>query len=427
MSQYMVAEKLYKENKYNEAYDILITEINEQQIFNKFAYATFGRICRKLNKQQEFLNLIQPLIEKQELIDFTNDFFADTIGWCIYDLYVSKYDESCSYDLIEKSQYILINCKQKKLDEYKFNPFVITIFTIIKVLKNKSNTNYKKIIELLEKLDPQKLPLNNSDNFFEQKKEKIELCSCREFYYLNLSKAYEKTEQYSKAYLLCDVALNDTINWHSKNEFWIKLRKYYCLCQENIDFDLNITKYKRLAEEKNEWFLFRNLGNLLIGNNKIDDGFYYLCLAFDVSSHPENKYKVMIDIANVLLNNYYLENEAKKFYQAALYFVNLNGWKINKDLEYKKEKFNLSKEEKPNLLELKKITLKHLYKEENINVGTIKMINLNKGYGFIKTEEKDVYFKTKNIRNNNLHINTFVSFEIVKYGDKIEAQGIKKI
>ena len=49
------------------------------------------------------------------------------------------------YDIIEKSQFILKHCKQKELNEYKFNPLVFTIFKIVKVLKDRSSVNYKKI------------------------------------------------------------------------------------------------------------------------------------------------------------------------------------------------------------------------------------------------------------------------------------------
>ncbi len=50
--------------------------------------------------------------------------------------------------------------------------------------------------------------------------------------------------------------------------------------------------------------MYHNLGNLLIAHSNIDEGFYYLCLALDIYYDPENKYGVMLDIANILLNVY---------------------------------------------------------------------------------------------------------------------------
>ena len=83
MSLYNEANKLYKEEKYAEAYDILIEEINIKQDFNIYVYALYGRICRKLSKQKEFLQSIKPLLLSEEMVDFTVEFFADIIG-CVF-------------------------------------------------------------------------------------------------------------------------------------------------------------------------------------------------------------------------------------------------------------------------------------------------------------------------------------------------------
>ena len=431
MSLYKEANKLYKEEKYAEAYDILIEEIKAKQEFNIYAYSSYGRICRKLNKQKEFLQVIKPLLLSEEMVDFTVEFFADNIGWCLYDLYIPKYDENCDYDIIEKSQFILKHCKQKELNEYKYNPLIFTVFKIVKVLKDRSSVNYKKIIELLELLDPLKLPLDNVQTIKGPNDREMELASSREVYYQDLTKAYEKTRQFEKAYTLCDKALNENSKWHYRNDLWIKARKYYCLCLANVDFDINIEEYKKIVEEKKFWFMYHNLGNLMIAHSQIDEGFYYLCLALEISQDPENKYGVMMDIANILLNVYKKENGAKKFYQAALYFKKLNGWTIGNSLDFRQKQFNLSDTVKTNLFELKKLTLEYAVNIKSFNVGIIKKIDINKGFGFIKLLDgtRDIYFKIKNIKNkkNYLDINTFVTFEVQQYNNKKEAIKIEKV
>lgn len=431
MSLYKEANKLCKEEKYAEAYNILIGEINAEQEFNIYAYASYGRICRKLNKQKEFLQVIKPLLLSEEMIEFTAEFFADVVGWCLYDLYIVKYDENCDYDIIDKSQFILEHCKQKELNQYKYNPLVFTIFKIVRVLKDKSSINYKKIIELLELLDPLKLPLDNVQTIIGPNDREMKLASSREVYYQDLSKAYEKTRQFEKAYTLCDNALNENSKWHYRNDLWIKARKYYCLCLANVDFNINIEEYKKIVEEKKFWFMYHNLGNLLIAHSQIDEGFYYLCLALEISPDPENKYGVMIDIANILLNVYNNENDAKKFYQAALYFKTVNGWTIGNSLDFRKKQFNLSDTLKPNLIELKKLALKFAVNIKFFNVGNIKKIDANKGFGFIKLLDgtRDIYFKTRNINNKKhyLGLNTFVTFEVQEYNNKEEAIKIEKV
>ena len=431
MSHYKDANDLYKKEKYAEAYKIIVEEIYEKQEFNVYVYALYGRICRKLYKQQEFLQIIGPLLRNDEMPEFTVEFFSDNIGWCLYDLYISKYDENSDYDILEKSQFILKHCKQKELNEYKYNPLVLTIFKIVKVLKGRSSINYKKIIELLELLDPLKLPLDNVQKINGPNDREMELPSSREIYYQDLTKAYEKTRQFEKAYILCDKALNDNLKWHYKNDLWIKARKYYCLCLDNIDFEINIKEYKEIVEGERLWFMYHNLGNLLIAHYQIDEGFYYLCLALEIFPNPENKYGVMVDIGNILLNVYKKENVAKKFYQSALYFKNINGWSIGNSLDFRKKQFNLSDVVKPDLFELKKISLEFAVNIKYFNVGRIKKINTCKGFGFIRllNETRDIYFKTKNIKNKKHYfdINTFVTFEIQQYDDKDEAIKIERI
>lgn len=142
------------------------------------------------------------------------------------------------------------------------------------MLKDRSSVNYKKIIELLELLDPLKLPLDNVQTIKGPNDREMELASSREVYYQDLTKAYEKTRQFEKAYTLCDKALNENSKWHYRNDLWIKARKYYCLCLANVDFDINIEEYKKIVEEKKFWFMYHNLGNLMIAHSQIDEGFY---------------------------------------------------------------------------------------------------------------------------------------------------------
>ena len=73
----------------------------------------------------------------------------------------------------------------------------------------------EKIIELLELLDPLKLPLDNVQTIKGPNDREMELASSREVYYQDLTKAYEKTRQFEKAYTLCDKALNENSKWHN--------------------------------------------------------------------------------------------------------------------------------------------------------------------------------------------------------------------
>ena len=76
MSLFKNANALYKQQRFEEAYNVIIKEINGKVEFNKYAYTAYSRICRRLNKHEEFLKEIKPLLLRDDLPEFTIEFFA---------------------------------------------------------------------------------------------------------------------------------------------------------------------------------------------------------------------------------------------------------------------------------------------------------------------------------------------------------------
>lgn len=428
MTTYDEAKQLYKNNDFINARIKFEEAINKSDKPNRYHYNMYGWTLRKLGESQYFLQIISPLLE-QKIFNISD--FIDLLAWCQYDVYIKNYNEDCDYDILEKAGFILDNCKQLDLNNCIKNPLVLTIFKIIKVLKKKSSINYKKIVELLEKIDPMELPLDDEFEYEDNNHKKRETSSKREFYYQNISSAYEKTMQYEKCIEICEKALEEDIKFHFRNKLWFTARLYYCKCRISTNFEKDIDEYKKIVEKNRFWYMYHKLSALYWSKNDIEKALYYSCLAFDIIDEMKKKVNVMSDIGDLLIAKGD-ESNAVKFFHCALYYRTINGWGISRELEYQRILNDIDITKKPNLIELKKISLiKAISLNNHLNVGIMKQTDKNKKYGFISSLNlnRDIYFKKEHILNNKNYLpeNTFVTFDVYDNHGKPAAKNIRTI
>ena len=428
MTLYSKAKTYYDQKQYDLAFAWADKAIKECDYCNQYHFHLLCRASRKTaedtkGKIKYALKMIRVRIDQGLLEE--NDFIND-ISWCLYDYYVKDYDESCDYDLIEKTRYIIEKCVQSEKNE---NPLVFTIFRIVKHLKCQNNVNYGLIIKFLERIDYKKLSSIDVFTFLDEKNKERELASKRERYYQDLSKAYEKVEQYKECCDLCNIALNDNIEWHYKNDLWLLTRKKYCECFLTDDFNSRIEEYKEIADKNRFWYMYHKVSSLFFKHNMIEDALVYACLAFDTTQDLEKEVNVMFDLG-LLFEAFNMNQEAKLFFQCCAYYRELNGWFINSDLKYKQEYYDFDISLKPNASELKDIVIKVLISKTNKNIGQIIKIDSDRGFGYIKCKDKgDLYFKTKRIMNKKhfLSRGTYVEFDIDQFEGRENAINIKMI
>ena len=409
MTLYQEAKQLFDSENFPDALERIESAIKEARTYNEYHYHLYCRILRKLNRSKDFLEIINDLINNEK---FEEAIFVDDISWCIYDVYVKDYDESMNYDIIKESKFILERCSQPEENNIFKNPLVITVFKIVKVIKNRSTVNYKLIAELLEKLDCKKLSTTDTFKFIDDKNKERELASKREQYYQDLSKAYEKLRKYDECYKLCSIALSDDINWHYRNDLWLYARQCYCKCMLSNGDSEAINEYVTISEENRFWYMYHKLANVYFSYGDIDNALKYACKGFDITNDIEKKVNLMYDLG-LLFEAKKRYNDAKLFFQCCYYYRNTNGWFINSDLKYKIKYYEIDDMFKPNLRNLKNITINVLSKW--FNIGVIKMIDTQKGFGFIKAlNNHDIHFRTKNIRNKQrfISVGCFVEFDI---------------
>ncbi len=82
------------------------------------------------------------------------------------------------------------------------------------------------------------------------------------------------------------------------------------------------------------------------------------------------------------------------------------------------------------MYELKKLALTFAVNIKTFNTGSIKKLNINKGFGFIKLldESKDIYFRTRSFKNQKQQLkkDIFVKFKVKQHKNREEAIQIEK-
>jgi len=212
----------------------------------------YGFECRKIDCQKDYLLLLKSVEDENVLSD---SYVKNAQLWCHYDVYIKKFvinqeitkEEVCEF--IKNAEFITTNCCQEELDKYYSNPFGLTVVKVIKVLNQTMSCKYKEIIKWISLLDVDKLPLDDESQYTTSFWRECESASTREFYYYQIARAYEKTEEYEKCIEICNKALSEDIKFHYRNNLWIKARKLYCECQIAEDKEKAILNYKKVIDK----------------------------------------------------------------------------------------------------------------------------------------------------------------------------------
>ena len=102
-----------------------------------------------------------------------------------------KNEESNFQEFIKEATFIKNNSKQFPKDRDYFNPYVLTIFKVVRVYLKSASVNYKEVLRWIEALNPNELS-EDVFNFQDDSGQEREMASKKEFYYQYKTKALEK-------------------------------------------------------------------------------------------------------------------------------------------------------------------------------------------------------------------------------------------
>lgn len=426
------AELAFKKGEYKEAvelYDNLYMLSNQT---NQYYLSRYGFCLRKLNRSYEFVELCDKLLENKRTL---NQYILSIYCWSIYDVFIKSFiykneDKEQYIVFLNRAKYIVENSTQKAKNEESITPFVLTVKKVVKIYNSKPSKNYKEIIKWLLLLDPDLL----SEDVYEFKDDMgkdRELASSLEFYYSNLAKCYEKTEQYFECISICSTAFTKITKFHHRNHLWLKARLYFCKCMVEEDINKAIENYKLVVNKEKFWFMFHKLASILYRNNRIDEALLYASKAICESKDYDKMINLFLDIA-FLWQAKGLENNARVFFQASAYYRNLNGWQIPQELQYMIIEERIDYKTLPNIIELKSISKSYIESVEVKNLtyyGLVSKIFEHGCSGFIKQNDNksSIYFNLKDVKEKKISVGDKVEYELVQDKDgRFRAINIKR-
>lgn len=204
--------------------------------FNDFQAMDYVRELKNQGRNDEAIEVGRTFLQVGEgLTGFINHY-----GYALYNKFINIDENQISekedlfFSIVDE---IVALCKQEK-----YSPLEATINKAMKYIMNKKPVDYKKISDLLDKLDVQTLSvdpfINNAGKEYESKKEK--------WYRLKVRCSYELGD-YAKCVEYANNAFAQPIKWHYNNLNWVKYYRASSLVQ-----------LKRYEEAENE---FLSLGN----------------------------------------------------------------------------------------------------------------------------------------------------------------------
>lgn len=204
--------------------------------FNDFQAMDYVRELKNQGRNDEAIEVGRTFLQVGEgLTGFINHY-----GYALYNKFINIDENQISekedlfFSIVDE---IAALCKQEK-----YSPLEATINKAMKYIMNKKPVDYKKISDLLDKLDVQTLSvdpfINNAGKEYESKKEK--------WYRLKVRCSYELGD-YAKCVEYANTAFAQPIKWHYNNLNWVKYYRASSLVQ-----------LKRYEEAENE---FLSLGN----------------------------------------------------------------------------------------------------------------------------------------------------------------------
>ncbi|HZJ77257.1 MAG TPA: hypothetical protein VFD52_00445 [Clostridia bacterium] len=397
---------------------------------NMFLLSWYGRTLRKLGENQKFIDICDEL---DESLYSGNQYLKDILCWSIYDSYIKNYsvdNQDGFSDFIERSEFIINKSCQLSLAEASKNPYVLTVMKVVKAYNKRASVRYKEIIKWLLLLNPDILS-EEVFSFVDNSGKDRELASPKEFYYQNLAKAYEKTEQYEECIAICETAFDNMKKFHYRNQVWLKARMLFCKCMIQEDVEQAIEDYRKLADKENLWFMYHKLSGLCFRYNKIQYALFYACKSLKTKFEHEKMVNLFYDTA-LLWGAVGNKNNAKLYFHASAYYRTKFGWSIPEELKYAILDFDINADLKPDIRLLQKIAIEYIESIEGCKeklYGSVIKILSHGGAGFIRPETKgeNIFFSKKDIKYVQFALGDQVEYELENTSDgRTKAINIKK-
>ena len=425
-----------EENKDNIALDRLFSVFKTinlrkdkdiQELFKADDYVIPGilKLIRKSGKVDsafQFLELLRIEVNKE-----TKEALKNAYGWTVYTKYKQENNsanedapeesfDSLLYSFEDEEIHVRTETDRNELNSLvletlpildtksKYSPFSKLFRLVIKAEKDRNNTSWQFLFDLLNGMKPEELSTENEIVEFVKngKPKQSELASDLENWCATYSGALLKLGRFEDCLKISNWALESFEKFHYSNDIWFARK--IALCHKNLgDIDSAISDMELIESKKGDWFIQKELAELYVEKEEFEKAMNMSCKAALNFGDVEKKDGLFNLIGTLLKNG----NEIELAYKHFLLVKEIReseGWgippKLKENLTETKPVDEIENYEgyRPIYNELNKYwkTKASSNNKERGLRGRITKIQKGKGFGFIRsTEKEDFYFNEK--------------------------------
>ncbi|SET45640.1 hypothetical protein SAMN05660297_02451 [Natronincola peptidivorans] len=334
----------------------------------------------------------------EELIQLDQDVFEKSCKynymWCLYRVKVNNKNAFLKeniYQTREYIDYILEHLSPKDM------LFQITVFKVLKYLKNRPNFDAEKINDWLDKLNPS--ILSDKAYYYEVEGKQKAKSSNKEEWYALKSKACEKLEIFSECLRVSEEALDIFPQLHHSNNIWFKRR--IAISKHKLGMtEEAINILKELLKQKKDWFIYKDISEIYYSLENYEESLDYALEAILKPGEDDKKINLYWNVGMI----FYRLNDQSNEEVFKTYSVKLrvdNGWKTSaEEKKYYEEHRDIidSQLDKELRKRVMMIAEKHKWKNKEKHYGVISKILQDHKAGFITNEKGSYYFRVTNIQ-----------------------------
>jgi len=375
--------------RFLDIYDVEINENTKERVLTSYSWLLYSKY--KAENQ---------ISEIHNDSDIHHDFFDEEESEGINTIPLIKTE---LLQKIESAINLLNNCNSK----YAYSAKSWLLFLVLKTEKKKPAPNWNLINNFCNLVNPADLQTDCSTIQITRRgvQKDMELASDKENWYAYKSKALMKLGKYEECFTISKEGLDNFQKFHYSNDVWFSRR--IALAKKNMGNTTDtINELTAILTKRKEWFIQKELAEILFEENNIEEAFKYSIQAITNFGELDFKIDLLILIGKILKAKKQEELAYKHFILSQFIRLN-NDWRIPLPLSEEINQFNGQFANIKSFLELKK-ELNNYWSSinnpqtsqapnQNILTGIIKKIlhdNERGKDGFITSNGNEYYFKS---------------------------------
>lgn len=345
----------------------------------------YADCLKKLSRIDEAIAVSKNLYQREMHFNHNNNF----LSWLLYEKYFKYPKNEYSYSELNQLHEIAMSITTFTNQDGK-GSYKSTVIQMLKLHKRHGNNPSLKILELLQKLDVEKL--SSTAGIYEQNGREKEYQSQKEMFYAMKTKALLEAKKYDECILCCDEALIEVQDFHHDNKTWVIARKSVSMAQKG-NIDEAIRELKEAVILKKHWSLFEKIAEIYLMKNDSQNALMYFSMAAISNDPPKMKVSLYMSMATLL----YSIGENEKAWMHICFSKEIREkeqWNITFLMQELYNKLSLNQfSEKVYLHQLKDYWISIIYDKLGMHCGNINKVNAGGKTGFIISDKKSYFFK----------------------------------